>query len=85
MPKKTQPNYKKVKKSAKKIYLLGILSIIFGIYLPPIGIVVGITGLNKAKSEGHSGGLSSIGIAIGCVMTVVLVVAFIWALFTFEF
>jgi len=78
---------KKVKQtnSKKQIYFIGTLSIIFGIYLPPIGIIIGNSGQKRAKKEGYSGALSRIGSNVGIIMTILYAAVLLWALVTFTF
>ena len=57
-----------------KIY--GILSIIFPIIgLAPVGLVLGIIGLRKAKKMGQKDILSRIGVILSAIVTIIIIIS----------
>ena len=56
---------------------LGILSIILGIFIPLVGIILGIIGINKAKTTNSNKKLSIIGIIVSIVMMIFYGVIFV--------
>ena len=56
---------------------LGILSIILGIFIPLVGLILGIIGLNKTKTANSNKKLSIIGIIVSIVMTIFYGVIFV--------
>ena len=56
---------------------LGILSIVLGIFIPLVGIILGIIGINKAKTTNSNKIISIIGIIISIVMMIFYGIIFV--------
>ncbi|MCW2633363.1 MAG: conserved rane protein of unknown function [Pseudonocardia sp.] len=58
---------------------MAILALIFGIVIPPLGIIFGIIARNQIRQTGESGqGLATAGLIVGIVFTVFIVLSIIW-------
>jgi len=58
---------------------MAILALIFGIIIPPLGIVFGIIARSQVKQSGESGeGLATAGLVVGLVLTALYVLFIIW-------
>ena len=85
MPSKTKKEGRKIDKSSVA-YVLGILSIIFGVLKPDAGLVLGIIGVilsskEKDALEKKAKALSIIGIIVSIIALIVLGIALSrWAL-----
>lgn len=56
---------------------IGILSIVLGIFIPLVGIILGIIGINKAKTSNSNKKLSIIGLIISIVMMIFYGIIFV--------
>jgi heme/copper-type cytochrome/quinol oxidase subunit 2 len=72
-----QSQYQNNNQTVSKTDNIGIVSIIMAFLFPVVGLILGIVGRNKAKKEGYSGTLSSIGIVISSTFIVLTIVALI--------
>jgi hypothetical protein len=82
-----QPNYQQTPTYPQNSYqpnnynkpnnTLGILSIVLGIFIPLVGIILGIIGINKAKTTNSNKLISIIGIIISIVMMIFYGIIFV--------
>lgn len=60
---------------------MAILALIFGIVIPPLGIIFAIIARNQIKETGESGqGLATAGLVVGIVLTVLIILWIIWVI-----
>lgn len=71
-----QPQSQAVAQPTSKTDVLGILSIIFAIIFAPIGLILGIVGIFRAKSQKYSPVLSIIGFVMSLIVAVIVAILF---------